>query len=54
MSAADWDQIVDVVIVGSGGAALVAATMAADEGAQVLVVETDELLGGESGFQITM
>ena len=42
----EWDQIVDVIIVGSGGAALVAATMAADEGGQVLVVEKDELLGG--------
>jgi hypothetical protein len=46
MPPADWDRIVDVVIVGSGGAALVAATMAADEGAEVLVVEKDELLGG--------
>ncbi len=41
-----WDRIVDVIIVGSGGAALVAATMARDEGAEVLVVEKDKLLGG--------
>ena len=44
--AQDWDRIVDVVIVGSGGAALVAATLAADQGAETLVVEKDELLGG--------
>ena len=42
----NWDRIVDVIIVGSGGAALVAATMARDEGSEVLVVEKDELLGG--------
>jgi 3-oxosteroid 1-dehydrogenase len=41
-----WDRVVDVVIVGSGGAALVAATLAADEGAEVLVVEKDHMLGG--------
>ena len=46
MAAEEWDRVVDVIIVGSGGAALVAATMARDEGAEVLVVEKDELLGG--------
>ena len=36
----DWDRVVDVVVVGSGGAALVAATLAHDQGAEVLVVGT--------------
>ena len=37
---------VDVVIVGSGGAGLMAALTAAKEGARVLVVESRELVGG--------
>ena len=41
-----WDRVVDVVVVGSGGAALVAATMAHDGGAEVLVVEKADMLGG--------
>jgi succinate dehydrogenase/fumarate reductase flavoprotein subunit len=42
----EWDHIVDVVIVGSGGAALTAATLAHDQGAEVLVVEKADMLGG--------
>ncbi|MEO8697818.1 MAG: FAD-binding protein [Acidimicrobiales bacterium] len=41
-----WDRVVDVVVVGSGGAALVAATLAHDGGAEVLVVEKADMLGG--------
>ena len=41
-----WDREVDVVVVGSGGAALVAATLAHDQGADVLVVEKADMLGG--------
>ena len=41
-----WDHVVDVVVVGSGGAALVAATLAHDGGAKVLVVEKADMLGG--------
>ncbi|MFA5882589.1 MAG: FAD-dependent oxidoreductase [Acidimicrobiia bacterium] len=42
----EWDRVVDVVVVGTGGAALVAATLAHDGGAEVLVVEKDSMLGG--------
>src|SRR5512134_948004 len=41
-----WDRIADVVVVGSGGAALTAAVLAADGGADVLVVEKGQQIGG--------
>jgi len=41
-----WDRIVDVTVVGSGGAALTAATLAHDGGAEVLVVEQGDMIGG--------
>ncbi|MCU0272513.1 MAG: FAD-dependent oxidoreductase [Acidimicrobiales bacterium] len=41
-----WDEIVDVVVVGTGGAALTAATLAHDQGATVLVIEKEPMLGG--------
>ena len=41
-----WDRVVDVVIVGTGGAALTAATLAHDGGAEVLIVEKQPMLGG--------
>lgn len=44
-----WDHIVDVVVVGSGGGALVAATMASDGGVEVLLVEKDQVIGGTTG-----
>ncbi|WP_064257561.1 FAD-dependent oxidoreductase [Rhodococcus sp. D-6] len=43
-------QEVDVAIVGSGGAGLMAALTAAKEGARVLVVESRELVGGATGI----
>ncbi|HEX7097214.1 MAG TPA: FAD-binding protein, partial [Acidimicrobiales bacterium] len=43
---ARWDRILDVVVVGSGGAALTAATLAHDGGAEVLVIEADSMIGG--------
>ena len=43
---ASWDELVDVVVVGSGGGALTAALLARDGGASVLVVEKDEFIGG--------
>jgi succinate dehydrogenase/fumarate reductase flavoprotein subunit len=44
--AESWDRIVDVVVVGTGGAALTAATLAHDGGAEVLIVEKEPMLGG--------
>lgn len=44
-----WDREVDVVVVGSGGAAMTAATLAHDGGAEVLIVEKDVKLGGTTG-----
>jgi 3-oxosteroid 1-dehydrogenase len=41
-----WDRVVDVVVVGSGGAALTAATLAHDGGSEVLVIEKADMLGG--------
>lgn len=41
-----WDQEADVVVVGSGGAALSAATLAHDNGAKVLVIERSDKVGG--------
>ncbi len=41
-----WDRVVDVVVVGTGGAALVSATLAHDGGAEVLIVEKAPMIGG--------
>jgi 3-oxosteroid 1-dehydrogenase len=44
-----WDETTDVVVVGSGGAALTAALSAADAGADVVVIEKEDALGGTTG-----
>lgn len=41
-----WDEVYDVVVVGSGGGALTAALLASHGGASVLVVEKDTYIGG--------
>ena len=43
---AGWSRVVDVGVVGSGGAALATATLARDGGAEVLVLEKAEQVGG--------
>ena len=45
-----WDSTVDVVIVGSGGGAMVAALTAADAGASALVLEKQERFGGSTAM----
>jgi succinate dehydrogenase/fumarate reductase flavoprotein subunit len=46
MSALVWDEVFDVVVVGSGAGALTSALLAADGGASVCVVEKSEFIGG--------
>lgn len=48
-SSDQWDEITDVVVIGSGGAALTAGILAADGGAQVVLVEKEGSLGGTTG-----
>ena len=43
-----WDREVDILVVGSGAGGLMAALVAADRHADVLIVEKDKLWGGTS------
>jgi 3-oxosteroid 1-dehydrogenase len=44
-----WDRAADVVVLGSGAAGLVAATLARDAGADVLILEKADMIGGTTG-----
>jgi len=44
-----WDLVVDVVVIGSGAAGLSAATLAADGGSTVLILERADMIGGTTG-----
>jgi 3-oxosteroid 1-dehydrogenase len=46
----EWDDTVDVVIVGSGGGGMVAARGAADPGASALVLEKQKQVGGSTAM----
>ncbi len=47
---AQWDREVDVVVMGTGGAALVSAILAHDQGAEVLILEKTHQIGGTTAF----
>jgi 3-oxosteroid 1-dehydrogenase len=46
----NWDEAVDLLIVGSGGGGMVAALAAIDSGIAPLVVEKQSLVGGSTGL----
>lgn len=45
-----WDAETDVVVLGSGGAALTTAILAHDQGAEVVILEKSDQIGGTTAF----
>lgn len=45
-----WDVETDVIVLGSGGAALTSAILAHDQGAEVLILEKADQIGGQLLF----
>lgn len=50
MENSDFDEIVDVVVVGSGGGALTGAYVAASRGLKTMVLESTEFYGGTTAY----
>jgi succinate dehydrogenase/fumarate reductase flavoprotein subunit len=50
MAEPSWNRVVDVLVVGSGAAALTAAVVAADGDCEVEILETSDKIGGTSAF----
>lgn len=50
MTDIDFDEMTDVVVVGSGGGALVGALIAAQNGLETIVVESTEYFGGTTAY----
>ena len=49
----DWDQTVDLLVMGSGAAGLATAIRAHDLGSKVLLVEKSDLFGGNTAAPAT-
>ena len=49
-NAKNWNESVDIVVIGSGGAGLTAALAAANKGLKVLVIEKSGKLGGNTSI----
>ncbi len=49
-SAEEWDQVVDLLIVGSGAGAMTAGLVAHDRGGRVLLIEKSDRYGGSSAM----
>lgn len=43
-----WDEEIDVLVVGAGGAGLAAALSASEKGASVLLIEKEPFIGGNT------
>ena len=46
----DWSREFDIIVIGSGGSGMMAASRAAHEGAKVLLVEKSQRFGGTTAL----
>ena len=49
----DWSREFDIIVIGSGGSGMMAASRAAHEGAKVLLVEKSQRFGGTTALSGT-